>query len=158
MELKILSILILILIQLQQYEILMRNSIKQISLYLLIASLTWLPIQVTFASAFVLSSNVATHNNSTPQFANVSQTDKVSQSAQPSDDMSHCKTMQDKKDCCSDGGTCSQMDHDCNHCVSFVTIAQDAQQKFSPQHYTNHNIYNQSLTGVTSLSAYRPPC
>ena len=127
----------------------MRNSIKKISLYLLVASLTWLPVQVTFASSFVMSSNTAMQSTLTSPIAFNSQ--------QQLEKSSHCDTTQHEKDCCSDGGACSQMD-DCNHCVSFIAMTLDAQQNFSPQQYTIQAIYNQRLTSVTSLSAYRPPC
>lgn len=127
----------------------MRNSIKQISLYLLIASLTWLPVQVTFASSFVMPSNSAMLSDLSSVSTN---------SHQQLDKSSHCDTTQHEKDCCNNGGACSQMDHDCNHCVSFVAMAQATQQKFSATHYPIQTIYNQRLTGITRLSAYRPPC
>lgn len=133
----------------------MPKTIKKISLYILIASLTWLPIQVAFASSFGMSSNTAKETTLTSSMLNVSVSKQSSQQLEKS---SHCDTTQHEKDCCSQGGACSQMDHDCSHCVSFVAMAQDVQQNNHPQNFTIRTSYNHRLTGVTSFSAYRPPC
>lgn len=137
--------------------------IKKLSLYLLVISLAWLPVQVTFASSFVISSHAAAdiisiHSEAVQSNLSEASYSKVGNFKTGLADSSHCESIQKEKNCCEQSSACSQMGHDCTHCVSFIAMMQDAQQKFTTQSYTNNNTYNQRLTGVKNLSTYRPPC
>lgn len=133
----------------------MRNSIKKISLYILIASFTWLPIQATFAAVFIPPANMSMHSVSKSPAMHLS---LATQESQQLSNALPCHTTGQKKNCCNQADGCSQMGPDCNHCASFIAIAQGVQQPIIKQHYFIQHSYNNRLTGVTSLSAYRPPC
>ena len=120
---------------------------KKISLYILIISLGWLPIQVTASSSFFVSTSATAPTELTS--LSVGQSD-LAKSA-------HCETQQSVSDCCNDVNGCSHIDHDCNHCVSFVAMSQDFQTKILSSTYYLQHSYSQPLIGSSSHSEYRPP-
>jgi len=132
----------------------MQNTIKKISLYLIIAALTWLPVQVTLAASFIMPANMTMQSNSASPVIDPS---LARLGAQQIENTSPCHMNTHEEDCCSQTSACSQMGHDCNHCVSFVAITPSTQLQISPQHYSIQTFYSHRLTSVASLSAYRPP-
>jgi len=119
---------------------------KKIALYILVVSLGWFPIQVSYASSFSLnqgSSSLSTFTNS------ISHIEKSS----------HCHT-QDKADemsCCDNASYCSQMGHDCSNSINFVAMTQE----FPPiRLYSNATLqlsFNHRLVSSTAQLEYRPP-
>ncbi|MBN4080204.1 hypothetical protein JYT31_00930 [Beggiatoa alba] len=124
----------------------MRKLIKKITMYLLIASLGWFPIQVTFASSFIMPAKVMLQAD--PQ---------SSTTAQSNQDKKGCDMHKFVKDCCSSNSACNPGDQECGHCLSFIAMTHDQQQINFPPRYVIQNEYAYCLTGMTNIPAYRPP-
>lgn len=117
---------------------------KKISTFILLISLAWLPVQVAFASSFVSSMSDTNQVHSMDHSQNQEQT-------------SHCQMEQAATDCCGEDSACNQMDNGCYQSVSFVAVTQDTHQTILYSSYSDKNIYNHPMIGLSSLSAYRPP-
>ena len=118
---------------------------KKISLYILIVSLTWLPVQVTFAVSIVdIEKEVTFLSASTGQANHCNMTESTHELAE---------------NCCTESMDtgCSQMEHDCHQSVSFVAMAQNYLTNNFLVSTTEKTIFNQNLNSIPSLSAYRPP-
>ena len=114
---------------------------KKISIFILLISLAWLPIQVAFASSYV-----SFMSDSTIESASLHQ-----------EEPSHCKMEQAMPDCCGEDSACTQMDNGCHQSVHFVAVTHDANQPILYSKYSSNNTYNIPMIGLSSLSAYRPP-
>ena len=120
---------------------------KKLSLYFLIASLTWLPIQLTMASSFSVNGVISKA---------MLNADTSSIEQNNSETSEHCKTKKKVNDCCSNGGACAQMD-DCNHCVSFVAMPQTQISTFLTSMYSPQQPFVHLMIGSIRHSEYRPP-
>lgn len=114
---------------------------KKISIFVLLISLAWLPIQVAFASSFVSSM----------------QDSAIESASLHQEETSHCQMEQAMPDCCGEDSACNQMDNSCHQSVSFVAVTQDPHQTILYSSYSDKNIYNHPMISLSSLSAYRPP-
>jgi len=118
---------------------------KKLVLHILIVSLTWLPVQVTFAVSVVNPEK-----------------DVISLSA-AAEQTNHCdmsSSAQELTDnCCADNmdGGCSHMEHDCHQSISFVAMTQNYLSNNFLLSTVQRTIFNQNLNSIPSLSAYRPP-
>jgi len=138
----------------------MQDLIKKISMTLLIISLGWLPVQVASASSFIMPDSnaarvmvavqagsglsLATHeNHSTEKYTAEEST-------------VHCEMHKITKDHCSNQSSCNS-DQDCEHCLHFMAMAHVQQQANFLPFYSTKNSYAYSLSGITNVSAYRPP-
>lgn len=159
----------------------MRHLIKKISMLLLVISLGWFPIQVTFAASFILSNshsasvnpqNNTTQNQHAHRRNSISQlssnspailptiiptkeySSEVSLSEKPA---SHCDMHEKGSNCCSDKASCGQMEQDCGHCFNYVAMLHGRDQTVFLAIYVVQNSYAHTLAGITNISAYRPP-
>ena len=113
---------------------------KKISLFILLISLAWLPVQVAFASSFVSSL-----------------TSELQITQQEQDKKPHCQMEQVLADCCGQDSACNQMDNGCHQSGSFIAITAEASHSIFTPHHKTQNTYNYPMIGLSSLSAYRPP-
>ncbi len=154
----------------------MRLLIKKISLLLLVVSLGWFPVQVTFATSFIMSNAQSTgvkaknnnvqNNNTRSNHANrrhnISQANFESKSAFPAiskieKSKSHCAMHEKGKDCCADKSDCGGMDQDCGHCFNFAAMLHEQSQANFQAIYIAQSSSAYTLSGIISISAYRPP-
>ncbi len=135
----------------------MPHLIKKISILFLVVSLGWFPIQVTFATSFVMSGSntvgVAAPTVTALHAAHKSlkNNDNIKQS------MAHCNKHKKLTDCCSGDSACGQDDRDCGHCLHFIAMMHERQPAIILPLYAVQNSYAYALSGITNISAYRPP-
>ncbi len=132
--------------------------IKKISIFLLVISLGWFPVQVTFATSFVMSdSSVARVARQVDTPTSLHAAHKAEKYTADKS-MAHCD-MHEKnfKDCCSSDSACAQADQDCGHCLNFIAMTPEKQQAIFIPLYAVQNSYAYTLSGITNISAYRPP-
>ncbi len=134
----------------------MPHLIKKISIVFLVVSLGWFPIQVTFAASFVMSgSNTARVIAPAALHAahkSLKNNDNLKQS------MAHCSMHKELKDCCSSDLACdTNNEQDCGHCLHFIAMTHERQQAIILPLYAVQNSYAYALSGITNISAYRPP-
>jgi len=130
----------------------MQSLIKKISMLFLVVSLGWFPIQVTFATSFVLpiQSNTLTSSISSNQvIQNLLQKDETKQT--------NCKMHKMVSDCCHENSLCNSSGQDCSNCVSFIAMAHEQQQTYIIPLYSSHYTQNYGLSGLAVISNYRPP-
>lgn len=138
----------------------MHDLIKKISMALLIVSLGWLPVQVASASSFFMSDSnaakvmVAMQADSGLSLAVHENHNTEKSTAEKS--AVHCEMHKITKDHCTNKSACNS-DQDCEHCLHFMAMAQVQQQANFLPFYSIQNSYAYSLSGITNVSAYRPP-
>lgn len=133
----------------------MPHLIKKISILFLVVSLGWFPIQVTFAASFVMSgSNTARVTVPAALHAAHKSLKNNGNLKQP---MAHCSMHKELKDCCSSDLTCDTNEQDCGHCLHFIGMTHERQQAIFLPLYAVQNSYAYALSGITNISAYRPP-
>ena len=129
----------------------MPDLIKKISMFLLVISLGWFPIQVTFATSFVIPDSNAAQAATAASHA----THKIKSNTDKS--IAHCNMHKELKDCCSNNSACEKSDQDCGHCLHFIAMTHERQQAIFLPLYAVQNSYAYTLSGITNISAYRPP-
>jgi len=120
---------------------------KKIALYLLVVSLGWFPIQVSYASSsFAFIQDASSLSSVSNQISNTQKN-------------THCHTQEKAvaMTCCDGATSCSQMEHDCTNSINFVAMTQE----FSSNVLISNNTLQRSFTHrlVSSLAQleYRPP-
>lgn len=151
--------------------------LKKISIFILVLSLGWLPIEVAFAtSSIVVSKSLFTasanssknsqikqhHSRLTVNQGNIESQpnlllDSTIKQASVEKTEPHCAMHEKGKDCCNDKSSCGQMDQDCGHCLHFVAMLHWQYQTDFHALYLTQSNDAYSLNGITNISAYRPP-
>lgn len=133
----------------------MQNNFKKTMLYIVIAAVAWLPVQVAFAASFVMPASAPMQMTATNPSSSVAA--KQADAAKEQMNMAHCDMHKKVKECCQSDTACNMSDQECNKCLSFVAMSYLHQlPQFAIQYQTQYNFYR-PLIGTIQFLDIRPP-
>ena len=128
-------------------------------LYLIIAAVAWLPVQVAFAASFIMpvSTPVEMSAGMTTNPSHGMVMTKSAGQVNAGMTMAHCDMHKNVKQCCQSDTACNMSDQECSKCLTFVAMSYYYQQPhFVIQYQTQYHL-PQPLIGTTHLTDLRPP-
>ena len=138
----------------------MQNNFKKTMLYIVIAAVAWLPVQVAFAASFVMPASAPVQMSATNPSSSVAAKQsgpRMQDQAMEDMNMAHCDMHKKVKECCQSDTACNMSDQECSKCLSFVAMSYLHQlPQFAIQYQTQYNFY-QPLIGTSHFLDIRPP-